>query len=182
MTLIKILSSSCKNCLINVGKKWTLQMSIPQYLVLVLKLTPINTVSLNTVFLNPQNQCYPGNTCTWYISASPCNKIMEPAVFDIGRMPVCWPNMFILCFLVLLCWTGSLTTSNHHKSRGTWTVNVLPWVPVKASLSEKYRVIHQKLQKFLHLQWLLLNTHTLYLGPFKQVLLFLSPYTSFCPS
>ena len=38
-------------------------MSIPQFLVLVLKLTPINTVSLNTVFLNPQNQCYPGNTC-----------------------------------------------------------------------------------------------------------------------
>jgi hypothetical protein len=38
-------------------------MSIPQYLVLVLKLTPINTVSLNTVFSIPQNQCYPGNIC-----------------------------------------------------------------------------------------------------------------------
>ena len=35
----------------NVGKNWTLQMSIPQYLVLVLKLTPINTVSLNTVHI-----------------------------------------------------------------------------------------------------------------------------------
>ena len=114
----------------------------------------------------------------------PCNKIMEPAVFDIGRMPVCWPNMFILYFLVLLCCTGRQdpALSMLHKSKGTWTVNVLPWVPVRASLSEKYRVIHQKLQKFLHLQWLLLNTHTLYLGPFKQVLLFLSPYTSFCPS
>ena len=48
----------------NVGKNWTLQMSIPQYLVLVLKLTPINMVSLNSVFLIPQNQCYPGNPCT----------------------------------------------------------------------------------------------------------------------
>ena len=42
---------------------WTLQMSILQYLVLVIKLTPINTVSLKTVFLIPQNQCYLGNTC-----------------------------------------------------------------------------------------------------------------------
>ena len=58
--------SSCKSCIINVGKKWTLQMLIPQYLVLVLKLTPINTVSLNTVFSIPQNQCYLGNTCIWY--------------------------------------------------------------------------------------------------------------------
>ena len=38
-------------------------MLIPQYLVLVLKLTPINTVSLNTIFSIPQNQCYPGNPC-----------------------------------------------------------------------------------------------------------------------
>ena len=38
-------------------------MPIPQYMVLVLKLTLINTVSLNTVFSIPQNQCYPGNTC-----------------------------------------------------------------------------------------------------------------------
>ena len=42
-------------------------MSIPQYLVLVLKLTPINTVPLNSVFLIPQNQCYPGNTCIFYL-------------------------------------------------------------------------------------------------------------------
>ena len=61
--MITILSSSCKNCMINVGKKWTWRMSIPQYMVLVLKLTPINTVSLNTVFWIPQNQCYPGNPC-----------------------------------------------------------------------------------------------------------------------
>ena len=64
MTLIKVLSSSCKNCVINVGKKWTSQMSIPQYLVQVLKLTSNNTVSLNMVFSIPQNQCYSGNTCT----------------------------------------------------------------------------------------------------------------------
>ena len=38
-------------------------MAIPQFLVLVLKLTMINTVSLNTVFLIPQNQYYLGNTC-----------------------------------------------------------------------------------------------------------------------
>ena len=35
-------------------------MLIPQYQVLVLKLSPIYTVSLNTVFSIPQNQCYPG--------------------------------------------------------------------------------------------------------------------------
>ena len=39
-----------KNYVINIGKKWTLQMLIPQYPVLVLKLSPIHTVSLNTVF------------------------------------------------------------------------------------------------------------------------------------
>ena len=60
--MIKFLSSSCKNCVINVGK-WTLQMLIPQYLVLVLKLSPIYMVSINTVFLIPQNQCYPGTSC-----------------------------------------------------------------------------------------------------------------------
>ena len=47
--------------------KWGLckmQMLIPQYKVLVLKLSPIYTVSLNTVFSIPQNQCYPGTPCT----------------------------------------------------------------------------------------------------------------------
>ena len=39
-------------------------MLIPQYQVLVLKLSPIYTVSLNTVFSIPQNQCYPGTPCT----------------------------------------------------------------------------------------------------------------------
>ena len=40
-------------------------MLIPQYQVLVLKLSPIYTVSLNTVFSIPQNQCYPGTPCTY---------------------------------------------------------------------------------------------------------------------
>ena len=40
-------------------------MLIPQYQVLVLKLSPIYTVSLNTVFSIPQNQCYPGTPCIW---------------------------------------------------------------------------------------------------------------------
>ena len=61
--MIKFLSS--KNCVINVGKKWTLQMLIPQYMVLVLKLSLIYTVSLNTVFWILQNQCYPGTSCIW---------------------------------------------------------------------------------------------------------------------
>ena len=39
-------------------------MLIPQYQVLVLKLSPIYTVSLNTVFSIPQNQCYPGTPCS----------------------------------------------------------------------------------------------------------------------
>ena len=38
-------------------------MLIPQFLVLVLKLSPIYTVSLNTVFSIPQNQCYLGTPC-----------------------------------------------------------------------------------------------------------------------
>ena len=38
-------------------------MLIPQYLVLLLKLTLINTVSLRTVFFIPQNHCYPGTPC-----------------------------------------------------------------------------------------------------------------------
>ena len=41
-------------------------MLIPKYQVLVLKLSPIYTVSLNMVFLIPQNQCYLGNACTWF--------------------------------------------------------------------------------------------------------------------
>ena len=48
-----------KNRVINVGKKWTLQMLLPQSPVLVLKLSPTYMVSLNTIFLIPQNQCYP---------------------------------------------------------------------------------------------------------------------------
>ena len=48
---------------IDVLKNWTLQMLIPQYLVLVLKLSPIYTATFNTVFLIPQNQCYPGTPC-----------------------------------------------------------------------------------------------------------------------
>ena len=63
--LITFLNSSCKNCVVNVGKKWTFQMLIPQYLVLVLKLFPIYTVSLNTVFLILQNRCYMGTPCIW---------------------------------------------------------------------------------------------------------------------
>ena len=55
--LIKFLVEKLCN---DVGKKWTLQMLIPRYLVLVLKLSPIYTVSLNTVFSIPQNQCYLG--------------------------------------------------------------------------------------------------------------------------
>ena len=38
-------------------------MLIPQYQVLVLKLSPIYTVSLNTEFSIPQNQCYLGTPC-----------------------------------------------------------------------------------------------------------------------
>ena len=48
-------------------------MLIPQYQVLVLKLSPIYTVSLNTVFSIPQNQCYPG---------TPCNIIIIISTFD----------------------------------------------------------------------------------------------------
>jgi hypothetical protein len=39
-------------------------MLIPQYQVLVLKLSPIYMVSVNKVFLILQNQCYPGTPCT----------------------------------------------------------------------------------------------------------------------
>ena len=46
-------------------KKWTLQMLISQYLILVLKLSPIYTVSLNRVFLISKNQCYPGTSCSY---------------------------------------------------------------------------------------------------------------------
>ena len=47
-------------------------MLIPQYPVLVLKLSPIYTVSLNTVFSIPQNQCYPGTSCTcWHAMQGP---------------------------------------------------------------------------------------------------------------
>ena len=49
--LMKFLNSSCKNCVINVSKKWTLQMLIPQFPVLVLKWSSIYTVSLNTVHI-----------------------------------------------------------------------------------------------------------------------------------
>ena len=63
--MIRILSSSCKNCVINVGIKWTLQMSIPQYQVL----SPIYMVSFNTVFSIPQNQCYSGKPRTFIVAA-----------------------------------------------------------------------------------------------------------------
>ena len=41
-----------------------MQMLIPQYQVLVLKLSPIYMVSLNTVVSILQNQCYPGTPST----------------------------------------------------------------------------------------------------------------------
>jgi hypothetical protein len=47
-------------------------------LVLVLKLTPINTVSLNKVFLIPQNQCYPGNTCKYSRSRTTDKRRLNP--------------------------------------------------------------------------------------------------------
>ena len=63
-------------------------MLISQYLVLLQKLSPIYTASLNTVFSIPQNQCYPGATCTrkywrlktkiadfFSISLNGCNQI-----------------------------------------------------------------------------------------------------------
>ena len=50
-------NSSCNNCVVNIGKKWTFEMLIPHS---TLKLFPIYAVSLNTVFSIPQNQCYPG--------------------------------------------------------------------------------------------------------------------------
>ena len=57
---------SFKDFAINAGKKQTLQILIPQYLILVLKLYPIYMVSLKTVFLIFQNQCYPRNSCIVY--------------------------------------------------------------------------------------------------------------------
>lgn len=65
--LLSHIHKDSSNCVINVGKKWTLQMLIPQSLVLVLKLNPINTVSLNAVFSIPQNQCYLGPPCTFLL-------------------------------------------------------------------------------------------------------------------
>ena len=41
-------------------------MLIPQYQILLLKLSLIYTVSLNTVFLIPQNQCHPGPVTNSY--------------------------------------------------------------------------------------------------------------------
>ena len=63
-----------QNYVINVGKKWSLQISIPQYQVLVLTLSPIYTVSFNTVFSIPQNQCYPGTPCTSIFGANDAIK------------------------------------------------------------------------------------------------------------
>ena len=53
----------------------------PQYPVLVLKLTPIYTVSLNTVFWIPQNQCYPETSCTQkaFYYCLQKNKILRPS-------------------------------------------------------------------------------------------------------
>ena len=64
------------------AKNGTLQMSIPQYLILILQLTPINTVSLNTVFSIPQNQCYPGNTCTRLDYKYPIVGSTSPSCFE----------------------------------------------------------------------------------------------------
>ena len=60
-------------------------MLIPQYQVLVLKLSPIYTVSLNTVFSIPQNQCYPGTPCTYFLFQSPFHNI-----FDIQAYANVW--------------------------------------------------------------------------------------------
>ena len=43
-------------------------MLTPQYQVLVQKLSPIYSVSLNMVFSIPQNQCYPGTSCSTVFS------------------------------------------------------------------------------------------------------------------
>ena len=72
-------------------------MLIPQYPVLVLKLSPIYTVSLNTVFSIPQNQCYPGTPCTAIIVICPFggNNDVDEGVEKGGSAQFC-----ILYFLV----------------------------------------------------------------------------------
>ena len=61
-------------------------MLIPQYLVLLLKLTPIYTVSINTVFSIPQNQCYPGTPCNM-LSISLSVLFSEPKNFGDALAP-----------------------------------------------------------------------------------------------
>ena len=58
-------------------------MLIPQYPVLVLKLSPIYTVSLSTVFSIPQNQCYLGTPCTRFGSfCRDVNKVQRSVEDD----------------------------------------------------------------------------------------------------
>ena len=42
-----------------------------------LKLSPIYTVSLNTVFSIPRNQCYPGNPCSRFVESGIVTKCDE---------------------------------------------------------------------------------------------------------
>ena len=63
-------------------------MLIPQYQVLVLKLSPIYTVSLNTVFSIPQNQCYPGTTAR-------CFQVFSSLTVNIAR-PQCVQFIYLV--------------------------------------------------------------------------------------
>ena len=94
--LKKFLSSSCKDCTINVGKNWTLQTLITQYLVLVLKFSPVYIVSLNTVFSIPQNQCYFGTPCTRF---SRLNIVFCSLMFLLQNIKQClvWQKLPPIC-------------------------------------------------------------------------------------
>ena len=75
-------------------------MLIPQYQVLVLKLSLIYRVSLNTVFSIPQNQCYPGTPC---IKDS---EFLEPPVAYFAKLfetsfRAVWTEQFMTCTLNL---------------------------------------------------------------------------------
>ena len=76
-------------------------MLIPQYQVLVLKLSPIYTVSLNMVFSIPQNQCYLGTPCLKWCLMWICKRDKQQVVL----------LFFFLCkefFFNYFCWFPTL--------------------------------------------------------------------------
>ena len=126
--------------IINVDKKWTSQMLIPQYPVLVLKLFPIYTVSLNTVFSIPQNQCYSGNPSTTYMWPSTIANVNSPIPHSSTKIV---PDLHGFTFNMVFSIPQNQCYSRTQSTTYMWPSTFLCYPPY-CKLSDTYYILEHK--------------------------------------